>query len=133
MPLLGYPKTGQILMCDFDRGSVPPEMVKRRPVVVVSPSESHSRKLCTVIPLSSTPPTPAKAWHYALQESPLVSIMGNAQTWAKCDMIYTVSFDRLDKPHRRTRNGREYVSLKLSPADMAGVIAGVRAYLPLFC
>jgi uncharacterized protein YifN (PemK superfamily) len=47
-------------------------------------------------------------------------------------MIHTVSFERLDKLHRKTRSkGREYFVPRLGFEDMQGVIAGVKAYLPL--
>lgn len=46
-------------------------------------------------------------------------------------MIYTVSFDRLDKAHRKTRGGREYFVPRLCPNDLEAVINGVKAYLPL--
>jgi hypothetical protein len=47
-------------------------------------------------------------------------------------MIYTVSFERLDKLHRKTRaKGREYFVPRLDTNDMRGVISGVKAYLPL--
>ena len=50
----------------------------------------------------------------------------------KCDMIYTVSFERLDKLRRKTRSkGREYFVPRLNTDDMQGVISGVKAYLPL--
>jgi hypothetical protein len=44
-------------------------------------------------------------------------------------MLYTGSFDRLDKPHRKTRRAREYLSIRLAPDDLAEVLTGVRAYL----
>ena len=47
-------------------------------------------------------------------------------------MIYTVSFERLDKLHRKTRSsGREYFVPRLSAEDFQGVIACLKAYLPL--
>ncbi|WP_350029107.1 type II toxin-antitoxin system PemK/MazF family toxin, partial [Caballeronia sp. GAFFF1] len=60
-----------MLMCDFSRGFVPPEMVKKRAVVVISRSETHGRRLCTVVPLSTTAPAPALAWHVLLTQNPL--------------------------------------------------------------
>lgn len=54
------------------------------------------------------------------------------ELWVKCDMIYAVSFERLDKLHRKTRaKGREYFVPRLDTNDMRGVISGVKAYLPL--
>ena len=37
MPLTFHPDPGTLLVCNFDTGFIPPEMVKRRLVVVISP------------------------------------------------------------------------------------------------
>ncbi|WP_048330253.1 type II toxin-antitoxin system PemK/MazF family toxin [Stutzerimonas stutzeri] len=131
MPLYYHPKQGDVLLCDFTRGFVAPEMVKVRKVIVISPAATHVRKLCTVVPISSTPPEIEQDWHYILRTNPLPSD-GYLQLWAKCDMLYTVSFDRLDKLHKKTRRGgREYFVPRLTDEDLAGVLAGVKAYLPI--
>lgn len=126
-----YPKLGHVLICDFTRGFVAPEMLKHRPVVVISPGTTHIRKLCTVVPLSTTQPATVMGWHFPLSASPLPETPAHIQVWAKCDMLYTVSFDRLDKLHRKRRQGREYFAPKVSPADLHGILQAVRAYLPL--
>src|SRR3546814_2449978 len=41
-----HPPTGTILTCNFDAGFKEPEMVKRRPVIVVSPKISIRAGLC---------------------------------------------------------------------------------------
>lgn len=52
--------------------------------------------------------------------------------WAKCDMLVTVSFERLNKPYRRTRrSGRQYVEVTLSTQDVAAIDTCLRAYLQL--
>lgn len=123
-------KTGHILICDFERGFVPPEMVKCRPVVVISKSSTHHRRLCTVIPLSTTEPWPIEHWHVPLSHDPLPHMSKGRVVWAKCDMIYTVSFERLDRPHRKTGGKRDYLSVKVSAYDLAAIFNGVRSYLP---
>ncbi len=45
-----------ILLSDYGTGFREPEMVKRRPVVVMSHRLPHRDHLCTVVPLSTTPP-----------------------------------------------------------------------------
>jgi uncharacterized protein YifN (PemK superfamily) len=70
------------------------------------------------------------AWHILLTQNPLPGTPPDILVWAKCDMLYTVSFDRLDKPHRKTAGKREYLTLKLCAVDLAAVFDGVRAYLP---
>lgn len=125
-----YPKRGHVLICDFTHGFVMPEMLKVRPVVVISHGDTHQRRLCTVVPLSTTDPNPVKDWHYLLESQPLESI-GYQKVWAKADMLYTVSFSRLDKPHRNTARGRQYFTPRLNQVDLAGVIEAVQAYLRL--
>ncbi len=131
LPQHFYPKRGHVLLCDFSRGFVEPEMIKRRPVVVVSPSDTHSRRLCTVIPLSTTEPSPVKPWHYALKSNPNPLETSDVQVWAKCDMLYTVSFDRLDKFHRKTRTGREYMSPHMNIDEFQQIIQCISAYFAL--
>jgi uncharacterized protein YifN (PemK superfamily) len=61
-----------VLICDYSTGFKPPEMVKRRPVVVES---------C----------------HHQLDPASLPGPLSSTPTWAKCDMLATVSLDRLDR------------------------------------
>ena len=84
-----------MLICDFS-GFKMPEMVKARPVVIVSPNHLIRPGLVTVVPLSTTQPEPVQTYHYRLNGSP---IPGNAATevWAKCDMICCVSLHRIDR------------------------------------
>lgn len=95
MPILFRPKPGCVLYCDFT-GYIAPEMVKSRPVVIISPAHIARQNLVTVVPLSTTAPDPVQKYHYKLTGNP---IPGNAsiEVWAKCDMVATVSFERLDR------------------------------------
>ncbi|TDP85593.1 type II toxin-antitoxin system PemK/MazF family toxin [Oharaeibacter diazotrophicus] len=103
MPLSYHPATGEIVLCDYGTGFVPPEMVKRRPVVVISPRLRRRNDLVAVVPLSTTPPVPLEMYHCSLTLAvPLPAPFDNAQMWAKCDMIATVALSRLD----RFRDGR---------------------------
>jgi hypothetical protein len=54
------PVEGTILVCDFSIGFRPPEMIERRPCVVVS-KERANRSLCVVVPISSTESTNPRA------------------------------------------------------------------------
>jgi len=73
-----------------------PEIVKTRPVVIVSPAHLARPGLVTVVPLSTTPPDPVRHYHYRLQGNP---IPGSTETevWAKCDLFASVSLERLDR------------------------------------
>lgn len=95
MALTFFPKPGYVLICDF-AGYVAPEMIKVRPVVIVSPAHLNRPGLYMVIPLSTTAPDPVEPYHYKLLGNP---VPGSSETevWAKCDMIATVSAERLDR------------------------------------
>ena len=51
--------------------------------------------------------------------------------WIKCDMLATVSFERLNKPYLKTRTGRKHVTHRLADADIAAVAQCIRYYLGL--
>lgn len=95
MPITFHPKAGMVLICDF-AGFKVPEMVKARPVVVISPNHLVRPGLVTVVPLSTTLPNPIEPHHVQLKGSP---IPGKAagDVWAKCDMISCVSLGRMDR------------------------------------
>lgn len=98
MALKFHPEQGALLICDF-KGFIEPEMTKRRPVVVLSPKRKHGPRLCTVVPLSTTDPRPVEKYHIRIEMNPpLPDPYSARQCWAKCDMIYQVSFDRLSMP-----------------------------------
>jgi uncharacterized protein YifN (PemK superfamily) len=119
MALLYQPRPGEVVMCDF-HGYVAPEMIKRRPVVVLARNR-RNRQLVTVVPLSTTPPDPIDPWHHPLAGSPLPNARG-VSCWAKCDMVATVALARLD----RCKAGRgAYVVPKLSGADVAAIRVAV--------
>ena len=131
MPLHHFPSRGEVLICDFDTGFQPPEMVKKRPVLVVSVKDSHGRKLCTVVPFSTAQPFPVEAWHHSLAHVRVPGLQAAAPMWAKCDMLATVSFERMNKPYVKTRHGRAYRDMTLDKADMLCIEACLRAYLAL--
>ncbi len=59
MPITFVPDPGDVLMCDFTTGFQPPEMVKVRKVVVLSPrSRTAMPDTLLVVPLSKTAPVP---------------------------------------------------------------------------
>ena len=106
MPLPFNPLPGTIVICDFT-GFVVPEMVKRRPSIVVSPRLRGRANLCTIVPLSTTPPAQEQKYHYMLEMCPpLPKPFDAGVCWVKGDMLYTVSFARLNLPHERDMHGK---------------------------
>lgn len=85
-----------MLRCDYEPGFVAPEMVKRRPVIVVSPRLRNRDGLCTVVPLSTTAPPRVMPYHYKiLFDPPLPYPYDAREHWVKADMLATVGFHRL--------------------------------------
>jgi uncharacterized protein YifN (PemK superfamily) len=124
---------GTILRCDYSRGGFqPPEMVKARPVVVISPRLPHREGLCTVVPLSGSEPDYLVSYVVRLElDPPLPQPFGNSIVWAKCDMLATVGFGRLDLFHtdRDQYGRRRYLHPKLPDHDFERVRHGVLAAL----
>lgn len=123
MSLSFHPKQGTIVICDFV-GLISPEMVKRRPVVIVSPRFRGRDQLCTVVPLSKTPPEPEMPYHYKLYVNPtLPAPYAAPYHWVKGDMLYTLSLARLDLPFDgKTSSGkRNYITRVISPIDLLSI------------
>lgn len=97
MAIREHPATGTLLMCDFDTGFRPPEMVKRRLVVVISPKIAARAGLCTVVPLSTTAPKPQMPYHCRIDlPERLPDWIEKQGVWVKADMMFAASFQRLD-------------------------------------
>lgn len=105
MALQYPPRAGAVLMCTFPDSFAPPEMIKTRPVVVINPQLPGRLDLVAVVPLSTTPPNPVCNHHCQIPIASMPPCMQAKATevWAKCDMLYTFSLQRLD----RFKAGRE--------------------------
>lgn len=100
------PVPGQILVCNFGLGFKPPEPVKVRPVLVISPKADAWTGLCTVLTISSQRPDPIEPYHMQLPEGLLPSDK-YPEAWIKGDLLTTVGHHRLD---RMMVGRREYVT-----------------------
>jgi uncharacterized protein YifN (PemK superfamily) len=120
---------GTILRCDYNRGGFQtPEMVKARPAVVISPRLPHRDGLCTVVPISGEPGSHEVSYVVRLEfDPPLPEPFSYRIAWAKCDMLATVAFNRLDlfRTERDQYGRRKYLHPKISASDLARVRAGV--------
>lgn len=119
MPIPYHPEPGTIVICDFF-GYVVPEMVKRRPSIIISPRLRNRKGLCTVVPLSSVEPNIIMPYHYRLHLTPpLPAPYDTSLSWVKADMLATVSFKRLHLPYKgKDSNGkREYDVRVIDSAD----------------
>jgi len=109
-PIITAPALGAILKCHFD-GFVSPEMLKTRPVLVIAPPIKQRPKLCTIIPLSTTTPDPEMPYHLeiAMPTPSLPEPFDNPSAWVKADMLYAVSFSRLERFYYKQGQRRNYV------------------------
>lgn len=124
MPIKFQSCAGQILICDFG-GYISNEIVKTRPVIAITaPSvQLRASQLCHVVPLSTTEPEKLMPYHYHFTDLPEIPGFPKKECWAKCDLIYTVSYKRLSTPYRgRTPNGRRnYLVLHVSKEQLLNV------------
>ncbi len=118
-----HPRKGTIVICDFT-GNVVPEIVKKRPVVVITPRLPYRNHLATVVPLSTTPPEYNVPYVVKLSKNYLNP--EDKAVYAKCDLLCSVSFRRLD---RIKVARRKYITPQLNEEDFNAVINGVKAAL----
>lgn len=118
-------------MCNFKTGFKPPEMIKVRPVVIVS--RKHDQ-VCTVVPLSTVESYEHSPCYVEISPESLPRPLSSRRCWAKCDMLSTVAHWRLDRiqegKHPRTGQ-RLYTSPLITPEDLAKIRAGIRYVLEL--
>ena len=133
MALKFHPKAGIVLVCDFE-GLKAPEMVKQRPIVVVSPKKLKRPGLVTIVPLSTKKPHRVRRFHHELDSTSLPPPFAENQCWAKCDMLYTVRFERLDLvrgPRDAGTGKRMYYQHVVTEADLEAIYAGILSGLGL--
>jgi mRNA interferase MazF len=130
VPLPFHPPPGQIVICDFD-GFKEPEIVKRRPAIIVSPRLRGRDGLCSVLPISTTAPRRELPHHFQLTIEPaLPAPYGEQQVWVKCDMVCTVGFHRMNLPWYKDSGGaRQYVNQYVDPDDLLAIQRCMLGYL----
>lgn len=97
MALTFHPNPGMVLTCKYEPGFRIPEMVKTRPVVVITPRLRNRDNLCTVVPLSTSEPSTVCDYHCLVELGfELPEPWGGDKAWVKADMLATVGFHRLD-------------------------------------
>jgi mRNA interferase MazF len=96
LTVITHPAPGTIVRVDLNQGFRPPEMVKRRPAIVISPPIPGRSFLCSVVPLSTSAPNPALPHHMQITlDPPLPAPYDTPTMWVKGDMVLTVAFHRL--------------------------------------
>ena len=132
MPITFHPEQRMVLMCNFDTGFRAPEMVKIRPVIVLS-AQRHNRETCIIVPVSTTKPYPIETFHHRLEPASLPDRLRKAESWVKGNMITTVANWRLDRVRvaRNPDGSRQYVAHKITVADWAAVQQAVAVAIGL--
>ena len=133
MALAFHPSPGTVVRIDLSDGFRPPEMVKRRPAIVLSPKIAQRDSLCTIVPLSTSEPRLVLPHHLKIQFSPPLPAPYSApEMWLKGDIVLTVAFHRLRLLFQRFEDGRRvYDERVLDPAVFEQVRACVRSGLGL--
>lgn len=119
MSITSHPTRGSIVTVDYSSGFKKPEMVKKRLAIVLSPNIAARPQLCTVVPLSLTPPDPEMPYHQLIEiPFPLPKKWGNAPRWIKGDMMGHVGFHRVDllRLGKDCYGKRQYQTQPLPPA-----------------
>jgi mRNA interferase MazF len=129
MPIRFAPPQKSILLCDYSMGGfIAPEMVKKRPALVVRQRPRHADGLCTVVPLSTSEPAHEEPQVIRLElERALPAPYDQMVCWAKCDMVATVCFARLDlfRTERAPNGKRRYFHGKVGDDDFRRVQQGI--------
>ena len=133
MTVVLHPAPGTIVRLDMSEGFRPPEMVKRRPAIVLSPPLPDRRQLCAVVPLSTTRPKTPGAHHMQITfEPPLPEPYAEPTVWVKGDMVQTVAFHRLRLLFSGWQQGQRVYDVRvLDAATLERVRQCVRAGLGL--
>ena len=120
LPLKFHPRAGQILVCDFS-GFTVPEIVKKRPVMVVSPRLPHRSGIVAVVPISLTAPIHGEPYVVRLSKNYHPDERDDLPCWAKCDLLLNIGLYRLDgfKIGRR-----KWATPSAAPEDLEAVRIG---------
>jgi mRNA interferase MazF len=133
MTVINHPPRGAIVRVDLNEGFRSPEMVKRRPCIILSPPIPDRPQLCTIVPLSTSRPNTIRPHHLEISlDPPLPAPYANPKMWVKADIVLTVAFHRLRLLFVKSSEGQRVYDLRVrEPAVFARVQDCVRAGLGL--
>lgn len=121
------PVEGTVLVCDFSIGFRPPEVIEKRPCVVISKQRTN-RRLCVVVPISTTESTNRKAIVVPLLSAKYPFLRRDG--WAKCHAPSTVSITRLSMMRDPVAGrGLDTRHTMLDAADLQAVRLGVARFI----
>ena len=122
-------KAGDVYVLDYDQMFTAPEMIKIRPVVIVSPqTKDRSSGLAIVVPLSTTEPTRGMP-KYVVPLANTYDWAHGKKIYAKCDMLNTISTMRLEHIRayqKQMARGQNYVPVPhVTAEDLKAIRMGV--------
>jgi len=128
-----HPAPGTVIRVDLSEGFRPPEMIKRKPAIIISPPLPGRERLCSIVPLSTTAPRIVAPHHLRLVfDPPLPTPYDSAVMWLKGDIVLTVAFHRLRLLFDRWESGQRVYDVRvLGPDVLEEVRRCVRAGLGL--
>lgn len=119
------PPPATVLLCNFSPGFRPPEMIKLRPVLVVSPT-SYNHDTTTVVPISTGAPERGSDRRVVALDGKKYGFLV-ASGYVKTNMITTVSNERLfrllDANTKRQLDARHTV---IDASDLAAVREAIK-------
>jgi uncharacterized protein YifN (PemK superfamily) len=99
--ILFTPNPGDVLVCDFSAGGFrEPEMIKARPVVVISRKMRETPSTVIVVPFSATKQRRAGNVQHLIPAGRYHFFEATGDVYAKGDMVAHVSLARLDRLHK---------------------------------
>lgn len=125
MAIREHPLQGSLVTVDYSAGGFKePEMVKRRLSVVLSPKIVARPHLCTVVPLSLSPPDKVMPYHKQLiVPFELPREWGNQERWIKGDMVNAVGFHRVDLLRLgKDRTGKRIYQMAALPEELMKMV-----------
>lgn len=131
MALPYHPRPGTVVVCDYSAGGFrAPEMIKKRLAVTISPKLKRRDDLVSIVPLSATAPPQIEPWHVPINLD-VPGPWGFVERWAKCDMVATVGYNRLNLPHYRheVTQARLFWQHELNEATVASLRSAVACAL----
>jgi mRNA interferase MazF len=119
MPIQFHPGVSAVVLCDFSTGFIQPEMVKKRPAVIITPQMGSRPNLCTVVPISTDPPRRQENYHHELTALQLPAPFDKGPNWVKADLVFSASFQRLSlfQTARGHDGKRNYMRIFVQPQD----------------
>jgi mRNA interferase MazF len=121
------PAEGAILVCDFSTGFRLPEMIERRPCIVISQTRTN-RGLCVVVPISSRESIDREAIVVPMPMAKYPFLRKDG--WAKCHAPATVGKSRLYMMRDPVTNrGLDSRKTMIDAADLAAVRLGVARFI----